>query len=101
MITAHIPKIAYRSDTTGCVYEMHLGAPAHYRIVCRPASPENINGEGINLFDASGEIAFNKKGWRATILDFFRVVDHHINNRVFMYPAQTANHFPQRYEDHL
>jgi len=64
------PKITYRSDTTGCSYQMMLHQSSF--------TIQVINFDDV-VVDESQCYPFLME-WRPTVNKFFDVVTHHINN---------------------
>ena len=65
------PKITYRSDTTGCTYQMmqHRGS---FTIQC-------VNFDGVVIDESHSFIYLNV--WRSNVNSFFDVITDHINGR--------------------
>lgn len=63
------PKITYRSDTTGCTYQMML-AGRYFTI-------QAVNFDGVVIAETHHYVCVPE--WRANINHFFDVVTRHIN----------------------
>ena len=68
------PKITYRSDTTGCIYQMMMHYSGNPR---KGFTIQAVNMDGIIVHESHMyDYVFP---WRKTIDKFFDIVDHHIN----------------------
>ena len=63
------PKIVYRSDTTGCTYQMmqHKGS----------FTIQAVNFDGVVIAESNPIIYL--KVWRANVNNFFDIITSHIN----------------------
>lgn len=72
-MSSNQPKITYRSDSTGCTYQM-MQRDGSYTI-------QAVNFDGIVVAE-SGYIIYLAV-WRANINNFFDLVTEHINKGVW------------------